>query len=83
MNLTFIAEVWEALRPSIGFDDRSEAADVLVNLLIDNDYEPSDIKSAFRGDEDVNRALKYYNDHNQDEEEEEDWDYDDSEDDEY
>lgn len=83
MSLSFIAEVWDALRPSIGFGDRSEAADVLVNMLIDNDYEPTEIKSAFRGDKDINDALKYYADHNQEEEEEDDWDSDDSEDDEY
>ena len=35
MNLNFVAEVWDALRTHIDFNDRSDAADTLINLLID------------------------------------------------
>jgi hypothetical protein len=79
MSLDFVAEVWEVLISHIDFNDRADAADTLVNLLIDNDYEASDIKEAFRGDKEVITALKEYTD--QIEEEYEEYD-DDSESDE-
>ena len=71
MSLDFFTEVWEALRTHIDLNERSEAADTLVNLLIDNNYEVEDIKDAFK-DKDINKALKGYTDaHIQDEEYEE------------
>ena len=60
MSLDFTAEVWDALRSHIDFNERSDAADTLVNLLIDNNYEADDIKDAFRGDKEVLKALKGY-----------------------
>ena len=36
MSLDFVAEVWDALRTHIDFNERSDAADTLINLLIDN-----------------------------------------------
>ena len=60
MNLDFVAEVWDALRTHIDFNDRSDAADSLVNLLIDNNYEAEDIKDAFKGEKEVLTALKEY-----------------------
>ena len=60
MSLNFVAEVWEAMRSHIDFNERSDAADTLVNLLIDNNYETEDIKDAFRGDKEVLSALKGY-----------------------
>ena len=71
MNLDFISEVWEALRLHVDFNERTEAADTLVNLLIDNNYEIDDIKEAFK-DKDITTALKGYADaHFQEEEYEE------------
>ena len=65
MSLDFVAEVWDALRTHIDFNDRSDAADTLINLLIDNNYEADDIKDAFRGDKEVLSALKgYVEEHN-------------------
>lgn len=58
MKLDFVAEVWDALRSHIDFNDRSDAADSLVNLLIDNNYEAEDIKDAFKGDKEMLTALK-------------------------
>jgi hypothetical protein len=60
MSLEFTAEIWDALRSHIDFNDRSEAADSLINLLIDHNYEPEDIKDAFRGEKEVLSALKDY-----------------------
>lgn len=70
MSLDFVAEVWEVLLSHIDFNDRADAADSLVNLLIDNDYEANDIKEAFRGDKEVISALKEYTDQVEEEYEE-------------
>jgi homoserine dehydrogenase len=77
MNLDFVAEVWDALRSHIDLNDRSEAADSLVNLLIDNNYEAEDIKNAFKGEKEVITALKEYIAQHDTEESYEDYDEDD------
>jgi hypothetical protein len=59
MSLDTIAEVWEALREHIDLSERDDAADTLVNFLIDNNYEIEDIKDAFK-DKDITKALKGY-----------------------
>ena len=82
MSLEFVAEVWDALRSHIDFNDRTDAADSLINLLIDNNYEADDIKSAFRGEKEVLTALKDYLEQHDTEEEYEDYDSD-SDDDEW
>ena len=72
MSLDIIAEVWDALREHVDLNDRGNAADTLVNFLIDNNYEIDDIKDAFK-DKDITKALKgYAEEHFQDEEEEDD-----------
>ena len=76
MSLDFTAEVWDALRSHIDFNDRSEAADTLINLLIDNNYEPDDIKDAFRGDKEMLSALKGYMDEHDTEDDYEDYEED-------
>ena len=60
MSLTFIREVWDALRNHMDASDRNDAADSLINLLIDNNYESEDIKDAFRSDKEILTALKDY-----------------------
>jgi hypothetical protein len=78
MSLDFVAEVWDALRSHIDFNDRKDAADTLVNLLIDSGYDADEIKETFRGDKDIGSALKFYREQNETEEEyEEDDDEDD------
>ena len=72
MSLDTIAEVWEALREHIDLSERNDAADTLVNFLIDNNYEIEEIKDAFK-DKDITKALKgYAEEHFPDEEIEED-----------
>ena len=60
MKLDVIAEVWLMMKDSILSTDRDTVAENLVGILIDNDYSPAEIKSAFRGDYDVSTALKEY-----------------------
>ena len=76
MKLDFVAEVWDALRSHIDFNDRSEAADSLVNLRIDNNYEAEDIKDAFKGNKEMLTALKENLAHQDTEESYEDYDED-------
>jgi len=54
------ADLWSELKRYISVPDRNEAADLMINLLIDNDYSAEDIKQAFKGDNDVKRALQSY-----------------------
>ncbi len=82
MSLDFIAEVWDALRTHIDITERKEAADTLVNLLIDSGFESDEIKDSFRNDKEVNGALKYYREQHESEEEYEE-DFDEDEDDEW
>ena len=81
MSLDFTVEVWDALSSHIDFNDRADAADTLVNLLIDNNYEADDIKDAFRGNKTVLKALKgYLEQHDVEEYDEEEDDVDDDDD---
>ncbi len=81
MSLDFVAEVWDALRSHIDLNERSDAADTLINLLIDNNYEADEIKDSFRGDKDINTALKYYAEQHDTEEEYEDYEEDEDQED--
>jgi hypothetical protein len=74
MSLNFISEVWECLRFHLDPSERTLAAEDLINLLIDNDYEASEIKQAFSGDKDIISALKSHADQ---EAEYDDWNDDD------
>lgn len=80
MSLDFVAEVWDAIRNHIDMNDRKDAADTLVNLLIENNYEADEIKDSFRGEKEVLTALKDYvseheieEDYEEDNEDEEEW----------
>ena len=70
-------EVWQEIKRYVQQQDRAEAADALVNVLIDNDVRAGEIKDTFKGDTEVKRALQSYLDDHADEEdynEEEEWD---------
>ena len=60
MHSGVAAELWEELRRFVGGGDRAEAAEILVSVLINNDEDPEDIRSAFKGDPDVRAALQEY-----------------------
>ena len=72
-------DIWNELKRYISTVDRADAADSLVSVLIDNDYDAEQIRSAFKSDSDIKRALQSYLDDTEedlDEEEEDDY-YDD------
>jgi hypothetical protein len=83
MSVDLAAAVWEELKRYIGTLDRTEAADAMVNLLVDSNFDSDEIRNAFRGDAEIKKALNAYISDQEDDEEEsdnEDVDYDDDED---
>ena len=84
MSVDLAAAVWEELKRYIGPLDRTEAADAMVNLLIDSNFDSDEIRDAFRGDAEVKRALQGYLDDNDDTEDiDDDNDYEDEEEEDY
>ena len=79
MSVDVAYDIWTEFRRFLSTPDRAEAADSLVNVLIDNDYDAEDIRSAFKGDADVKRALQSYLDDAEEDQEEDSEDYDEEE----
>ena len=82
MAVNLANEVWQELKRYVNGMDRTEAAEALVSVLIDNDISAEEIKAAFKSDSEVKQALKQYLDDHADDEEEDD-DYNEEEDDDY
>jgi hypothetical protein len=75
MSIEVAAELWGELKRYVNTVDRDEAAESVVSVLIDNDYDADNIRDAFKGDSDIKQALSAYlgnNDIEDDAEEEED-----------
>jgi hypothetical protein len=72
-------EIWSELKTYISEIDRGDAADVLISVLVDNDYDINEIKAAFKGDNTVKNAIASYIEE-EEEDVEEDYDYEDDED---
>jgi hypothetical protein len=75
MHSQVTAELWSELRRFVGGADRAEAAEIMVSVLINNDEDPEDIRTAFRGDTDIRNALQEYLDTDTDSNEDEEDDY--------
>jgi hypothetical protein len=85
MSETIASEIWGELKRFVNTVDRDEAAETVVQILMDNDSDVEDIRNAFKGDSDIKRALTTYLDNDKDytaedeedeleeEEEDEDW----------
>jgi hypothetical protein len=73
MNLQDLAEIWALIKPSIKDGDPSEAADLLVQHLIDIEgHDPMEIKKVFGADSDVREALSYFSTEEEEDEYEDD-----------
>ena len=87
MSITVIAELWRALKIEIDENNLSDAAESLINVLVENDYDSAEIKEAFRKEPHVMQALREFNEQYQDEEyedeEEEEEEYEDYDDEDY
>jgi len=66
MSETVAAEIWGELKRFVNTVDRSEAAETVVQVLMDNDSDVEDIRTAFKGDADIKRALTAYLDNDKD-----------------
>lgn len=83
MSVELSKEVWDELKRYVNPQDREEAAETLVSVLIDNDYDAADIKAVFKSDSEVKSALASYLKDHADEDEEEEFEDDNYEDDDY
>jgi len=84
MAVDLASEIWNELKRYVNTVDRAEAAETVVQILMDNDADVEDIRAAFKGDSDIKRALTAYLDNDKDyvdeEDAEEDEDFDDFDD---
>lgn len=66
MTETIANEIWGELKRFVNTVDRAEAAEIVVQILMDNDSDVDDIREAFKGDSDIKRALTVYLDNDRD-----------------
>ena len=83
MSVELSKEIWDELKRYVNPQDRNEAAETLVSVLIDNDAAADEIKEVFKTDSEVKRALTSYLKDHAEEDEDEDEDEDDYEDEDY
>jgi hypothetical protein len=74
MTIEVAAELWGELKRYVNTVDREEAAESVVSILVDNDYDADDIRDAFKGDSDIKRALAAYTNNDEEDVDEEDVD---------
>jgi hypothetical protein len=60
MSVELASEIWSEIKRHINSVDRNDAAETMVSVLIDNDVSAEEIKSAFKGDAEIKRALSDY-----------------------
>ena len=66
MSEAIASEIWGELKRFVNTVDRSEAAETVVQILMDSDSDIEDIRTAFKGDTDIKRALTAYLDNDKD-----------------
>ena len=81
MSIELSREIWDEIKRYVNTVDRSEAAETLISVLVDNDVAADEIRDTFKGDAEVRRALTSYLKDHADEDEEDDEDLHDDEDD--
>ena len=73
MSVELSREIWDEIKRYVNTVDRSEAAETLISVLIDNDVAADEIRDTFKGDAEVRRALtSYLKDHADEDEDDED-----------
>jgi hypothetical protein len=80
MTAQVASEIWGELKRYVNTVDRNEAAETVIQILMDNDCDAEEIKEAFKGDSDIKRALTSYLDNDRDYSDDEE---DDTEDEDY
>jgi hypothetical protein len=82
MSVELSKEIWDELKRYVNTVDRNEAAETLVSVLIDNDANADDIKTVFKSDSEVKRALAHYLKDHEDADEDDDYEDEDPDEDE-
>jgi hypothetical protein len=80
MSIDLAKEIWDELKRYVNPQDRDEAAETMVSVLVDNDVDADDIKATFKSDSAVKAALAHYLKDHEESDEEEDEDFEDDED---
>jgi hypothetical protein len=85
MSAELVAELWSMMKPLLATSDRADAAESFVNILIDHDYDPKELKKVFKKDGNIVNALGLYEVDEVDQEidEDDEYGYDDDDDDDY
>jgi hypothetical protein len=83
MSVELSREIWNELKRYVNPQDRNEAAETLVNVLIDNDVGADEIKETFKSDSEVKRALAHYLKDHEEEEDDDDYENEDYEEEDY
>jgi hypothetical protein len=81
MSAELSKEIWDELKRYVNVVDRNDAAETLVSVLIDNDVDADEIKSTFKNDSEIKKALASYLKDHEEEEDEDETDEDDEDDD--
>ena len=82
MSVDLAKEIWDELKRYVNTVDRDEAAETLVSVLIDNDAAADDIKTVFKSDSEIKRALaSYLKDHEDEDDDEDEYDEEEEDDD--
>ena len=84
MSVELSKEIWDELKRYVNIVDRPDAAETLVSVLIDNDADADEIKTVFKSDSEVKKALTSYLKDHEETDDDDDYEDDDSdEDDDY
>jgi hypothetical protein len=83
MSVELSKEIWDELKRYVNPQDRDEAAETLVSVLIDNDCDAADIKNVFKNDSGVKSALASYLKDHEEADDDEEYDEEFEEDDDY
>jgi len=76
MSIEVVAEIWNELKYDFDEVTQREAAGKIIDVLVDYNFDSSEIKQAFRGDTVMMAALKDYNAEHETNDEEYDEEYD-------
>jgi hypothetical protein len=60
MSVPLVHEIWKTIKASIEVGDVNEAAELLVNYMVDNDFDAKEIKSTFDREPEIQRALEFF-----------------------
>ncbi len=83
MSVELSKEIWDELKRHVNIVDRAEAAETLVSVLIDNDVDADEIRTTFKSDSEVKKALTHYLKDHEEEDDDDDLHDDEDEDEDY